>query len=106
MSTHAVRYIATGVIAAAVFVAVYTRAATPPPTPQIRYPAENTSALLTARKQQQLRTVEQFKVFYQFQFQDKLEQSGVTFVNHVVELKLIKHFELLHGSQLLLLSRG
>src|SRR4051812_48585954 len=85
MSTRVVRYIATGAIATAAFVAVYTSAATPPSTPQIRYPAENTSALLAARKQQQLRTVEQFNVFYQFQFQDKLEQSGVTFVNHVVD---------------------
>jgi len=78
-----VRYIAIGAITAAVFAAVYTRAATSPP--QVRYPAENTSALLAARKQQQLKTVEQFKVFYQFQFQDRLEQSGVTFVNHVVD---------------------
>jgi enediyne biosynthesis protein E4 len=85
MSTHRVRYIATGAIAAAAFIAVCTRAATAPSKPQIRYPSENTSALLAARKQQQLKTVDQFKVFYQFQFQDKLEQSGITFVNHVVD---------------------
>jgi hypothetical protein len=80
-----IRYIATGAIAAAVFAAVYTRADAPPSRPRIQYPAENTSALLAARKQQQLKTVEQFKVFYQFQFQDRLEQSGITFVHRVVD---------------------
>lgn len=32
-----------------------------------------------------METVNQFKVFYQFQFSDKLKDSGITFVNHVVE---------------------
>jgi hypothetical protein len=73
------------VIAAAVFVAVFTRGGAAPATPEVRYPSENASALLAARKQQQLKTVDQFKVFYQFQFEDKLAQSGITFVNHVVD---------------------
>jgi len=78
------RYIAAGSIAAAVFIAIYARAAVPA-TPQVRYPAEDTSALLAVRKQQQSETVDQFKVFYQFQFEDKLAQSGITFVNHIVD---------------------
>ena len=85
MLTKRIRYIATGVIATAVFVAVFTRGGAAPATPEVRYPSENASALLAARKQQQLKTVDQFKVFYQFQFEDKLAQSGITFVNHVVD---------------------
>jgi enediyne biosynthesis protein E4 len=85
LSTHTVRYFATGVIAAAVSAAVYSGAAAAPAKPEVRYPSENASALLAARKQQQLQTTAQFKVFYQFQFEDKLAQSGITFVNHVVD---------------------
>src|ERR1039458_9581220 len=85
MLTSGIRYIATGVIAAAVFVAVFTRGGAAPATPEVRYPSENASALLAARKQRQLKTVDQFKVFYQFQFEDKLALSGITFVNHVVD---------------------
>jgi enediyne biosynthesis protein E4 len=83
--TKRIRYIAAGAIAAAGFVAVYSRGAAAPAIPEVRFPAEDTSALLAARKQQQLKTVDQFKVFYQFQFEDKLPQSGITFVNHVVD---------------------
>jgi hypothetical protein len=79
------RSVAIGVIAAAVFAALYARGAAAPATPEVRYPPEDTSALLAARKQQQLKTVDQFKVFYQFQFEDKLPQSGITFVNHIVD---------------------
>lgn len=39
---------------------------------------------LEARKQAQLATVDQFKVFYQFHFTEKVKESGITFVNHVV----------------------
>jgi hypothetical protein len=39
---------------------------------------------LAARKKAQLQTVSQFKVFYQFQFADKLKESGITFVHRIV----------------------
>jgi hypothetical protein len=39
---------------------------------------------LPARKKAQLETVKQFKVFYQFQFSDKVKDSGITFVHHIV----------------------
>jgi enediyne biosynthesis protein E4 len=52
---------------------------------QVPYPPEDASASLSARKQSQLKTVDQFNVFYQFQFSDKLRESGITFVNHVVD---------------------
>jgi hypothetical protein len=83
--TKRIRSVAIGVAAAAIFAAIYTRGAAAPATPEVRYPPEDTSALLAARKQQQLKTVDQFKVFYQFQFEDKLPQSGITFVNHIVD---------------------
>ena len=41
--------------------------------------------LFAARKQAQIETEKQFKVFYQFHFTDKLKESGITFVNHVVD---------------------
>ncbi len=85
MYTNTTRYVATGVAVAAAFVTVYSRAAATPAAVEVRYPSEDVSALLAARKQQQLKTVDQFKVFYQFQFEDKLGQSGITFVNHIVD---------------------
>jgi hypothetical protein len=57
----------------------------PADTPEVRYPAWNATEDLAARKQKQLKTVDQFKVFYKFQFEDKLEQSGITFVSHIVD---------------------
>jgi len=80
-----IRYVAVGVVSAAVFLAVYVSGAAAPAQPEVRYPAEDASAALAARKQQQLKTVDQFKVFYQFQFEDRLGQSGITFVNQAVD---------------------
>jgi enediyne biosynthesis protein E4 len=40
---------------------------------------------LPARKKMQLETVNQFKVFYQFQLVDKVKESGITFVHHIEE---------------------
>jgi hypothetical protein len=37
---------------------------------------------LLSRKQAQLEAAKQFKVFYQFQFADKLKESGITFTHH------------------------
>jgi enediyne biosynthesis protein E4 len=54
--------------------------------PRPRYPDEDIGAdSLPARKQAQLQTENQFKVFYQFHFADKLKESGITFVNHAVD---------------------
>jgi len=83
--TQRTRFVATGVIATGVFLALYSLGTAAPATPQVRYPPEDAAALLAARKQQQLKTTDQFQVFYQFQFQDKLPQSGITFVNHAVD---------------------
>ncbi len=54
--------------------------------PRPRYPDEDIGAdSLAARKQAQIETEEQFKVFYRFHFTDKLKESGITFVNHAVD---------------------
>jgi enediyne biosynthesis protein E4 len=42
-------------------------------------------ATLAARAAIQQATADQFKVFYQFQFQDRVQESGITFVNRVVD---------------------
>jgi len=80
-----VRYIAIGVAAAAMLAALNGRGQGGHQPPEVRYPPEDPSAMLAARKQQQLQTASQFKAFYQFQFEDRLEQSGITYVNHIVD---------------------
>ena len=56
------------------------------PEMEIQYPDPDIGVdSLPGRKKAQMETVDQFKVFYQFQFADKLKQSGITFVHHAVE---------------------
>jgi enediyne biosynthesis protein E4 len=53
---------------------------------QVKYPSFDVGVeLLPARAKAQLDTASQFKVFYQFHFSDKVEESGITFVQHIVE---------------------
>src|ERR1700730_6258796 len=53
---------------------------------QVRYPDPDIGVdSLPARKQAQMATVNQFKVFYQFQFTDKVKESGITFVHRIVD---------------------
>jgi hypothetical protein len=85
MYNWTIRSIAAGVLAAAVLVVWHSRAGAAPPAQQVRYPAEDTSKLLAERKKQQEKTVDQFKVFYKFQFEDRREASGIDFVNHIVD---------------------
>ena len=54
--------------------------------PEVRYPEPDIGVdSLAARKKAQLETVGQFKVFYQFHLTDQVQESGITFVNHVVD---------------------
>ena len=54
--------------------------------PRPRYPDTDIGAdSLPARKKAQMETVKQFKVFCQFQFSDRLKESGITFVHHAVD---------------------
>jgi enediyne biosynthesis protein E4 len=40
---------------------------------------------LAARAKAQRATLDQFKVFYDFQFTDRVKESGITFVHHIVD---------------------
>ncbi|MBV8053078.1 MAG: VCBS repeat-containing protein, partial [Acidobacteriaceae bacterium] len=54
--------------------------------PEVRYPDPDIGVdSLAARKKAQFETVDQFKVFYQFHFTDKVNESGITFVHHAVD---------------------
>jgi hypothetical protein len=54
--------------------------------PVVRWPDPDVGLnSLPARKKAQLETINQFKVFYQFNFTDKLKESGITFRPHIVE---------------------
>jgi hypothetical protein len=54
--------------------------------PQVRYPDPDIGIdTLAARSKAQADTVDQFKVFYRFHFTDEVKQSGITFVNRVVD---------------------
>ncbi len=55
------------------------------PTP-VSYPDPDIGVTtLAARRQAQLATANQFKVFYDFHFADKVKESGITFVQHIVD---------------------
>jgi hypothetical protein len=54
--------------------------------PQVRYPQPDIGVdTLAARKQTQADTVDQFKVFYRFHLTDKVKESGITFIHHIVD---------------------
>jgi enediyne biosynthesis protein E4 len=53
------------------------------------------SDTLAVRKKAQLETVKQFKVFHEFQFTDRVRESGITFVNHVVD-DATRHYKPVH----------
>ncbi len=54
--------------------------------PKIPYPHPDIGVdTLPARQKAQKETVNQFKVFYQFQLVDKIAESGITFVHRIVE---------------------
>src|SRR5512142_2565228 len=62
-----------------------TYAEAPSGLPKVRYPKVDAGLdTIDARIKAQRRTVQQFKVFHDFQFTDKLNDSGITFVHHAV----------------------
>src|SRR5712692_2349902 len=66
------------------------------PPPQVHYPDPDSGVdSLPARKKAQMETVNQFKVFYQFQFTDKVKESGITFVHHI-EDDAGRHYKPVH----------
>lgn len=65
-------------------------------TIRARYPEEDIGKdSLPFRKKAQLEAAKQFKVFYQFQFADKLKESGITFRYHAVD-DITKHMRMGH----------
>jgi FG-GAP-like repeat len=51
-----------------------------------RYPEDDMGKdSLPGRKRAQMEAAKQFRVFYQFQFSDKLKESGITFTHHAVD---------------------
>ena len=65
------------------------------------FPAEvRDSSWMEERAALQLSTVDQFQVFYDFRFTDRLVESGITFVNRVVDdgAKLLKSVHYDHGN--------
>jgi hypothetical protein len=83
-----------GAVAAAATVVALQRAAQPgvlpaarPAAPtRVRYPDPDIGVeSLAARAKAQRETVNQFKVFYQFQFHDRVAESGITFVHRAVD---------------------
>ena len=59
------------------------------PTPDVGVDA------LAARKKAQVEAIGQFGVFHQFRFADKLQDSGITFVHHIVD-DAGKHYKAVH----------
>lgn len=60
----------------------------PPQTsvPLVRYPDPDIGVnSLHAREQAQMEAAKQFDIFHDFRFEDKLEASGIKFVNHAVD---------------------
>jgi hypothetical protein len=54
--------------------------------PQVRYPNPDIGIdSLAARAKAQADAAGQMKVFYQFHFTDSVKESGITFINHVVD---------------------
>ena len=54
--------------------------------PEIRYPAKDIGIeVLAARAQQQQQTANQFRVYHQFRFEDRIHESGITFVHRIVD---------------------
>jgi enediyne biosynthesis protein E4 len=61
------------------------QAANEPEPPEVRYPRVDVALdTMEARIKVQRQTIRQFKVFHDFQFTDKLKESGITFVHHAV----------------------
>ncbi len=86
MRSKTTRYfIAAGVVSAVLLVGSRERVKSAPAAKEVMFPSEDAPAVLAKRKQEQMATLGQFQVFYKFQFADKLKESGITFVNRIVD---------------------
>jgi enediyne biosynthesis protein E4 len=74
---------------------ILSAVATDSPT-RLRFPDEDMGRdALASRKKAQLEAARQFKVFHQFQFEDQLQASGITFVHHAVD-DITQHMRMGH----------
>lgn len=63
---------------------------------RLRYPEDDMGRdSLPSRKKAQIEAARQFKVFHDFQFADKLKESGITFTYHAVD-DITKHMRMGH----------
>ena len=63
---------------------------------RLRYPEDDMGKdSLPSRQKAQFEAAKQYKVFYQFQFADKLKESGITFKYHAVD-DVTKHMRMGH----------
>ena len=71
----------------ALTVAISNRSADPSAGKQVidPYGNPNTISALQQEKQQQLQAAQSWKIFHDFQFDDRSEQSGITFEHHPVD---------------------
>jgi hypothetical protein len=68
----------------------------PPAAHEVVVPNPDVGAdTLDARRRAQLATANQFTVFHEFQFTDRVTESGITFVHHSVE-DAGKHYKAVH----------
>jgi hypothetical protein len=73
-----------------------SRPSVPPAPREVRFPNPDVGAdTLQARRAAQMKTADQFTVFHEFQFTDRVEESGITFVHHIVE-DAGKHYKAVH----------
>jgi len=73
-----------------------SRPSVPPAPREVRFPNPDVGTdTLQARRAAQAKTADQFAVFHEFQFTDRAEESGVTFVHRIVE-DAGKHYKAVH----------
>ncbi len=58
-------------------------------------PTDIGASTLEARKKAQMETLDKFKVFHDFQFSDRLSESGITFLHRIVD-DAGKHYKPIH----------
>ncbi len=66
------------------------------PPVRVRYPDPDIGVeTLAARRTAQMQSADQFRVFHEFQFTDKLKESGITFVHRAVD-DVTRHYRPVH----------
>jgi hypothetical protein len=73
-----------------------SKTSAPPAPHEVHVPNPDVGAdTLQVRRQAQMETVSQFTVFHEFAFTDRVAESGITFVHHIVE-DAGRHYKAVH----------